>query len=243
MQRCDFMYDRASKPKKNKKIKILEDVMAVYEKMAICDLRGITAEGARQIERIEKVALLILPTDADAETNAAIEAIPKIQIAQPLRLSADAQICTTNGLKIVTEADFGSKVHLVNGVAVIKSVPKGGTADFHVNGLVIIKEDQKKNMPGVNFSSVNGIVEYADFDDIKTITDELTMDAETIRWIKPKTAIVIAGELTFAANVTPEMLDEKGIVIVCAGEICCSKELEPYLKATVKGPAEIEVNE
>lgn len=217
--------------------------MAVYMNMPICDLRNITAEGAKQIEWIEKVSLLILPADVDEETLTAIEAIPKQKVEQTLRLPSDTQLCTTNGLKIVTEADFGSKVHLINGMAIIKSVPKNGTAVFYVNGMVIIKEDQKENMSGVNFVRVNGIMECVDFDEVKVITDELTMDAETIRWIKPKTAIVIAGELTFAANVTPEMLDEKGIVIVCAGEICCSEELAPYLKATVKGPAEIEVND
>ena len=219
--------------------------MAVYEKMPICDLRNITAECARQIERIEKVALLILPANADEETRVAIAAIPKTKIANILELSNDAQICTTNGVARITEADFGSemKIHVINGIAIMESIPKDSKAVFSVNGIMIIKKDQKENMSGVNLIQLNGLNECLDFDSLKIIQNDLTIDSETIRWMKPKTGIVVAGELTFADDVIPEMLDEKNIVIICAGEIYCSKKLEPYLKATVMGSGEIFVNE
>ena len=95
--------------------------MSQYQNIAVCDLRAIrSVEGAREIERIENVALLLLPKDAAPEVAEALCAIPRVNVASVLYLDLAGDVRAGNGLIELNDRSFradGSTVVVSNGCA------------------------------------------------------------------------------------------------------------------------------
>ena len=93
--------------------------MSVYRQMAILDLRHITVEAAKQIEKITQVAMLILPKDGSAELLEAIAAIPTEEVAYTISLLQDEELTAVNGTIQIDDSFFkphGKTFLLCNGV-------------------------------------------------------------------------------------------------------------------------------
>lgn len=108
----------------------------ILKNMALCDLRPyITAES---IKKIENVAMLIIPADADLEAG-----IDRNNIVSTIPLKKEDKLVIQNGLSEITSSLSSATVVLANGITVIGGLTNKLNDKLYINGLVIIKKELK----------------------------------------------------------------------------------------------------
>ena len=207
----------------------------MYENVPICDLRGVRSVAeAKAIEHICNVAILILPQDAPAEIRTALEAIPMENIATIVRLNSedDVNICTINGSAALQDEDIPDKppLYVVNGCISIRSLSPQKSIQMILNGILILHESLQ-NKAGVQLLVQNGVKEYADFAVHKTYQMDLTVDADFLKYLNPKTILTAGRDMVIAEDVTPEMLSEKITKLIAGRTIQCPKSLLGLVKS------------
>jgi len=200
--------------------------MSVLKNMAVCDLRGLSAEAAGKITEIINAALVLLPKGASEELLGALQAIKKTNVASVIMVDRDVEVKTRNGFCEITAADCspGSEsILLLNGLCVINAMPEDCGARLIVNGCAI-EHDSLRGHGGIQFIAVNGLRTYADFDHVKKLHGKIIIDAAYLQRLEPKTLLLDGTRLTFAKDVTPELLDEKQLTIK-SNKIYCPEAL------------------
>ncbi len=209
--------------------------MSQYQNIAVCDLRAIrSVEGAREIERIENVALLLLPKDAAPEVAEALCAIPRVNVASVLYLDLAGDVRAGNGLIELNDRSFradGSTVVVSNGCALVRSLSPETRGSVVANGIVVIHESLR-DVCALDFPLVNGCIQYADFEEAKLFPGCLDADAAFLSYLKPKTMLVVGDSLYMADDVTAELLEQKQVQIIAGNKLYCYPQAAPYLKAT-----------
>lgn len=202
--------------------------------MAVCDLRAIkTVEAAKAIDLIESVALLILPKDADSELKTAILSIPKKSIATTMWLDENDRIETQNGVSHISEGGLSNEyttLCVINGMAVIDFIPSETKVELIVNGMALLHEANRKES-GLKINTINGMSAYADFDQCITTGDSFEIDAEFLKYAKPKTAVIAGDSIKVAEDVTSDMLAEKISHLVAGDSVICSKAASGFVRA------------
>lgn len=209
--------------------------MSQYVNMAVCDLRAIqSVEGARGIERIENVALLLLPKDAAPEVMEALCAIPRSNVASVLYLDIAGDVRIGNGLIELNDKSFradGSTVAISNGCALVRSLSPETRGSVVANGILAIHESLR-DVCALDFPLINGCIQYADFEDAKLYPSCLDADAAFLSYLKPKTLLVVGDTLYMADDVTAELLEQKQVQIIVGNKLYCYPQAASYLKAT-----------
>lgn len=222
-----------------------QKIMSKYYDMPVCDLRFISSvEEAKEIEAIFDIAMLILPKNASPEVMSAIAGIEKYDIVNTVYLDCDTEITTINGTAVINNNSVSANQEhcfVVNGMVFVESLPENGKIRLIANGGVVIKKSLKESNT-IIFDSVNGSIQYLDFEDYKTFPNILELDIETISYIKENTLIFVGNQLIFKNEVTVDVIRDKNIQFFVGNEIHCPKHLAPYLKmnATVGNQIVIE---
>lgn len=210
--------------------------MAQYCDMACLDLRKMAdIQLIKGIEQISDVGLVIFPSDADDETMAAISAIPINDVGQVLYLKKNELVQICNGFHVFEGNSYGAcaedetRVVIINGFALFLDGPDEGTVTVNVNGACIMREGGR-NLDRIRFSMVNGLNCKKSFSDYVIFQDKMTLDADMLEYLEPKTAILCGNKLTIAEDVTLQALKEKEPIIIVGNKIYCPKSLSGYLK-------------
>ena len=207
--------------------------MSVYRQMAILDLRHITVEAAKQIEKITQVAMLILPKDGSAELLEAIAAIPTEEVAYTISLLQDEELTAVNGTIQIDDSFFkpdGKTFLLCNGVCVVGDLSPETKGKLFINGILLGKKNVSQNMAGLTIEALNGVKLFLDYEEYKVFPNQLDLDAAAVRYLSPKTALVAGNQILIANDVTAEMLEEKQVMLICGNQITCHQELAPYIR-------------
>ncbi len=210
-----------------------------YHDMNILDLRDIkSVEVLQNIRRINDICLLVLPKDAPPEIRSAIMAIPQNDIIKTIYLKDGEdipyQILRANGVYVMKTLPQKNLIIKANGICMISDL-SGLKEDISItlkaNGICLLHTNLQSMS---NFSpSINGITFYKDFDPERVkINNEMEIEAATLSYLPENTFLIVGNLLTFAEDVTPEMLMEKNIQILAGNDIAAPKHLIPYLSAT-----------
>ena len=209
-----------------------------YNDMDILDLRQVNSvEALQKIKKINDIAVLVLPADASPEVQTALAAIPRNDIGKTIYLKdgepVPYKVQKANGLFMMEQVPKTSVIITVNGVCIIPELP-GLKEDISivlfVNGMCLL-HSSLRHMDNLEIS-VNGAVFYEEFDSSKLkMVPSMDIDAATISYM-PEGVVMLGQKLSFAEDVTPEMMMEKKLKILAAERITASKQLLPYLKAT-----------
>lgn len=218
--------------------------MAKYCDMPTCDLRHLNdPEAIRQIEKICDIAQLILPSDASPEVMSAFASVPMEDIANILYIPQKAELSCINGVGVINAASKVERYININGVALVKNIADDAKVTININGFCLIDEPLKGH-PGIVLSSVNGLVAYGDLSiEPKFFNNEVTLDADTIRYLKNKQLVCVGNELTFADDVSVELLVEKELNFFVGNKLICPKHLAGYLKANATIGNKLEIIE
>lgn len=220
--------------------------MSVYENIATLDLRHLTAEAAKQIEGISNIALLIKPKDGPAELMEAIAAIPVHNIASTVFLQMDEELTMFNGVSELDDSLFradGKSFIICNGICIISELSPESRGRILVNGMLLMKKGMQGKEIGVAIEAVNGVRLYLDFEEYKVFQNQLELDAATISYLSPGTALLTGNQINIADDVTVEMLEEKKVTLISGNEIICNKELAPYIRVKAFVGNQIRVRE
>ena len=207
--------------------------MSVYREMAVLDLRHITGEAARRIEKISEVALLILPKDGPDDLLEAVSAIPTEEVANTIFLAQDEELTTVNGMVELEDSLFkpdGKTFLVCNGMCVEGSLSPETRGRLSINGFLLEKKSAASNMAGLRLEVLNGVKLSLDFEEYKLFSDQLELDAAAIRYLSPKTVLVAGNQIVIDRDVTAEMLEEKQVMLVCGNSVVCHQELAPYIR-------------
>jgi hypothetical protein len=208
--------------------------MAEYVNMAMCDLRHITLEAAKEIREITNVALVIFPKTGSPELMAALARIEQTNVASTMYLDDGEEVQVVNGIRQLNDADFapdGSTIMLVNGVCVAGNLSKETKGKIHLNGMVIFSKALEGGC-GIRFPMLNGMVNYLEYSDVKICGGEVELDADMLSYLEPGTLLLSGEMVRVAPDVTGEMLKEKRIIIFAGTKILCDKKNIGYIKAT-----------
>lgn len=209
-----------------------------YNDMDVLDLRQIKSVDALQkIEKINDITVLVLPSDASPEIQTAIAAIPKNDIRKTIYLKdgepVPYKIQNVNGVYTMQQIPQISAIIEVNGLCIVpelSALKEDVSIILNVNGVCLL-HTSLRHMNNLEVNA-NGVVLYEDFDSSRLkFTQSMDIDAATISYM-PDGVVMLAEKLTFAEDVTPELMMEKKLKILAADKITASKQLLPYLKAT-----------
>lgn len=219
--------------------------MSEYHDMALCDLRPLNSPAAiREITAIRDVGLLLLPKDADEETAAALAGIPKQDVGMTLYLERDATVGVLTGMQELYAEDFAQDktYYLINGLAVIHSLPEEGTTALYLNGIAVLHESLR-GAAHVRFGMVNGLKFYRYFDRAKLFGNTAELDAAFFDYLEPGTMVLAGNTLTLAPDVTVEQLRDGRFQFAAGNKIRCSRPLLPYVQAISSAGNTIEAYE
>ncbi len=206
-----------------------------YSNLPVCDLRHIEdVEAIKNIELIEEVAVLVLPEDADENIKSLLSTIPQKNVATTIYIKKNIDIKVVNGCIEIDNGNFfyGSEsLTVVNGIVIVGENAKNLNGKFIVNGMVIINNKIAKAC-NLQFPMLNGMVKYFDFDSYKIYNNNLTLDADTLKYISPNTLIIVGNTLDICEGVNVEMLSNKNIILIAGNEIKCNKSIAGFVKAT-----------
>ncbi len=215
----------------------------IFSELPICDLRfADSIEDIRKIERIEEVAMVIFPEDADDEIKSALALIPQKEVALTVYVKKSSKISVVNGFSVIGDNSFsGSDDWIIaNGMIIIDSLSENATGNIGLNGMAIVKSSLKDIM-NVHFPMINGMVKYLDFEDFKIYQNTVELDADTLQYIDSKTVVTAGNKIELADDITVELLEEKGIILVAGNEISCRKNIAGYVKAKAFAGSNISV--
>ena len=218
--------------------------MSKYQNMPMCDLRHLTAPKAvREIEEISNVALLIYPKANDPELQAAFAAIPTSNIVSLIFVDTDQSVQIANGAKELTENDFPEKresIYIINGIGYITDLSREIRGEIYCNGMVVIQK-KVKELCHLSFPTMNGMVKYLDFDDVRIYPNEMALDSETISYFPNRTLVVGGNRLRLEKDVTVELLQQKELMLIVGNCLECYPPLAPYIKPTATVGNQIKV--
>ena len=190
------------------------------------DFRGFTPEALKKIKSIINVATVILPENMPDGFSEAYLQIKKTNIAQEIRVPADAQFF--NGDIILTRSDVTkNSVIVCNGTAFVKDIPEEMNVRMIVNGILIKAESANITVSGINGTKIEVN------DDVNMVKSKsmLNIDKNFTESIADKTLIVACGRIYMSDEVTEEMLSAKQVKFAAVGKIFARKELHGYIQA------------
>ena len=200
--------------------------MSVYKNLPVLDLRKLSVEEARQIEKIENVAVLLLPDDGDPELRSAIAAIPKQKVVCTLQVPSQIPCAVYNGIYMGTKEDLSKdQIIIVNGAGVISDCPEESCARFVINGMMV-----RKSGVDLNILQLNGLNAAADFENVVTWLEGLEVDRDLLELSENKTLFLSVDEMKISRDVPKELLLEKQPYFVSADKIWCAKEILAYVR-------------
>lgn len=207
----------------------------VYSGMPVCDLRHIdSVEAARSIEKIEGVAMVLFPEHADADVKAALAAVPMEGVASVIYVPAGAKVNIINGVSEIDGSSFSGEAEdicIINGVGIIRQIPENARGRIYVNGVLILHESLR-DACRFSFPMINGMVKYIDFENYKIFGFRGDLDADTLQYLGRKTLFMAGYELYIDSDITPEMLQEKEIILMAGYQITCCRNVAGYIRAT-----------
>ena len=202
--------------------------------LPVCDLRNIkTAEAARKIEEITNCALVIMPQDGDDELLTALASIPQTNVASTVSLPANADVSLRNGVTTLTAGMMSSDketYYLINGITVVESIPADKKGTLIANGVIVLHEKNRAEC-GLKFGTVNGITAYADFENTVVQDDSFEIDADFLKYVKPKTLLIAGDSIDIAEDVAVDELAEKISFMLAGDKIVCPKAVSGYVRA------------
>ena len=211
--------------------------MSVYKNLPVLDLRKMSVEEARQIEKITNVAALLLPDDGDPELRSAIAAIPKKNVACVVPVPSQVPNSVRNGIYIGTKEDLSKdQILIVNGAGVISDCPAESRARFIVNGMMV-----RKKGTDLNILEINGLNVFFDFENVVTQLEGLEVDRDLLEFSENKTLFLSVDEMKISEDVSKELLLEKQPYFVSVAEIRCAKEISAYVRLHAQTMAGVEI--
>ena len=211
--------------------------MSIYKNLPVLDLRKLSVEEAKQIEKIENVAVLLLPDDGDPELRSAIAAIPKKNVACTLQVSSQNSCAVYNGIYVGTKEDLSKdQIIIVNGAGVISDCPAESRARFIVNGMMV-----RKSGVDLNILQLNGLNAAADFENVVTQLEGLEVDRDLLEFSENKTLFLSVDEMKISRDVSKELLLEKQPYFASVAEIQCAKEISAYVRLHAQTLAGVEI--
>ena len=211
--------------------------MSIYKNLPVLDLRKLSVEEAKQIEKIENVAVLLLPDDGDPELRSAIAAIPKKNVACTLQVSSQNSCAVYNGIYVGTKEDLSKdQIIIVNGAGVISDCPEESRARFVINGMMV-----RKSGVDLNILQLNGLNAAADFENVVTQLEGLEVDRDLLEFSENKTLFLSVDEMKISEDVSKELLLEKQPYFVSVAEIRCAKEISAYVRLHAQTMAGVEI--
>ena len=211
--------------------------MSIYKNLPVLDLRKLSVEEAEQIEKIENVAVLLLPDDGDPELRSAIAAIPKKNVACTLPVSSQISYSVRNGIYIGTKEDLSKdQILVLNGACVVSDCPAESRARFIINGMIV-----RKNGVDLNILALNGLNVFFDFESTVTGLEGLEVDRDLLELSENKTLFLSVDEMKISRDVSKELLLEKQPYFVSVAEIQCAKEISAYVRLHAQTLAGVEI--
>lgn len=211
--------------------------MSIIKNLPVCDMRNYAdAAAINEIEMIQNIALLILPTEASPDVMAALAKVEKKNIAVTISLSKEQRIHILNGNVELTDANFskdGNSVVLANGDVIIHSLSEETRGGLIVNGVLLLHESLKRPN-GLEILAHNGQIFYKDFTDSKVYGGDLIADEEFFSYLQPKTVLIIGQCLKLEENVQLETLKAKEPIFLVGDSAYCTSSLASYLRATAQ---------
>lgn len=202
----------------------------VLKNMALLDLRSYSAAALKQISKIECVAILILPDDADVDFNDALGNVEIKDVASIHRISRNAVLTTMNGDALIDGKNVTeNKYYIVNGSCVVYNAKECAPVRIMCNGELIYEKGSNIDPISINGLSleVNRSLEGC-----KSYQRDLEADALFISNLNDGDVVIAGREIKFAYDVTDEMLRKKDIYFIAGHDIICnSKEVLAYAKA------------
>ena len=202
--------------------------------LPVCDLRNIkTAEAAKSIEEIANCALVIMPKEGDDDLLNALATIPQKNVASTVSLPASADVSLRNGVVTLTAAMMSSETetyYLVNGITVVEPIPADKKATLVANGVIVMHEKNRAES-GLKLGAVNGITAYADFEHSVVQDGSFEIDADFLKYVKPKTLVIAGDSIEIADDVAVENLAEKISFMIAGDSIVCPKAVSGYVRA------------
>lgn len=201
--------------------------MSILNNMVVVDLRKVSSvEEAKKIEEMKNIACLIMPDDADPEISAAIQAIPKINVAHTLYLPKNTLLRQMSGNILLTPAILKEDGYLmVNGNAVVEECIDDWNAALIMTGNLIYP----KHAPA-KIHSASGQVSAYDYEHYVAFNDDFELDAATVDLLEYKTLLNIDGDLRIRKDVTLEQLKEKIPFFCVDGTVRCPQSVSAFLK-------------
>lgn len=204
------------------------------ENLPVCDLRNIkTAEAARNIEEIVNCALVIMPQDGDDELLTALASIPQKNVASTVALPTEATVSMRNGVADLTAGMMNSNTetyYLINGITVVEPIPTDKKGTLVANGVIVLHEKNRIES-GLKLGMINGITAYADFENTVIQDGTFEIDADFLKYVKPKTLVIAGDSIEIADDVTVELLAEKISFLIAGDSIICPKAVAGYVRA------------
>ena len=206
----------------------------MYNDMPVCDLRDIqSVETAKAIKCISDIAVLILPKDAPQDVMEALEAIPKEDIGTVVKLSLADNISVINGLTVLYDGDIPKEnppVYIVNGTLICRTLSPEKNPRVIVNGAIVLHESLKDSV-GIQILVQNGVKIYVEFEEYKSYSPDLEVDADFLKYVNPKTLLIAGRDILIDEDVSPEMLLEKSVRLIAGRTIKCPKKLLGIVKS------------
>lgn len=194
---------------------------------AFLDLRSYSSDALKKIKLIN-AATIVLPSDADKEFYDAFAEI-KVNSASRIKAGKDENICTFNGSSIIDGNTVNpNTIYVINGSAIIHSIPQEISLKIFVNGMAVIDKNSD-----VEVISSNGTVFKTDFDinNSKYYNNNLQIDKQFISYCEKGCTIIAGNTLTFTPDVTTKDLEEKGLHFIVGNSIKCNNLIYGYVAA------------
>ena len=193
----------------------------------LLDLRNYSPAALEKIKLIN-AGTIILPSDADKGFYEAYATV-KVNAGSTIKLKTEEIICTVNGFSIIDNTTVkANTVYLVNGAALVHSIPKDTHIKLIVNGAVFVDKSCE-----AEFLSTNGSVIKTEFDmnNSKFYSQNLQIDTKFVSYCEENCTIIVANTLTFTPDVTTKDLEIKKLHFIVGNTIKCNNSLYGYIAA------------
>ena len=204
--------------------------MAEIKNQALADLTQYDAKALSKIKSITNVAILMIPADAPSAYYEALSDIRMTNVANTIKIPADAVPLHINGTTVISALDIpDNAVVIANGIIVLKGFDNyKGDSSFYVNGFLV----KSKNC-AAKIHSCNGITMTMPDDDFECSIwgDSVTVDEDMLRHLKDKTLIVCGNKLFLDENVSEKLIEEKDIRFFAGYKIIAPKKIIGCVKA------------
>lgn len=147
-----------------------------------------------------------------------------------MEIDRNENLVTYNGSAVLTKDSIPKNaLVMVNGMAIVKDMPREHNLRLICNGAVIKMGDASFSLCKQNGS----VFDYprSDSAPYRIYTGKTTLDSAAVGYFENDTVIICSGLLNIGGDVTNEMLAAKNLFFVIHGEIVAPNAAISYIRA------------